>query len=334
MEYRVPHLESQEGPIVKTCSCGKPFFTEVHFLTGTSHWQLQSNASLSFRCQCQKTLILEKNQFHWYADDPTVDVGQLSLFNFIHNKLKIPYETRVLTGIQVELSRAFPNLEKIADHLKQDPLFAAQLFEQARGRSAGDIDTYRDLASWASANEMMALVDLALIRSSDLVGTAFTSQHYFEDASEVARFAVALAEKCPERVSIFQLSLGAALCNLGKWVVAAFRPGVADHIMQIVNDPKQPVPWLFAERKVSPYNHCIVGEVAGALWGLPNFVRQCIRKHHTIGEGSHLEMFELVGLANQLYHREAFEDHLIDESYFKNLSERALSLGIDVDHVD
>ena len=82
--------------------------------------------------------------------------------------------------------------------------------------------------------------------------------------------------------------------------------------------------WERAEDLFPIPNHCVLGEIGAAIWGLPNFVVECARYHHAIEFPEvvkHMDAIIIVGLANLLSHWINLEPHRIETIKLKFYSQ-------------
>jgi len=118
--------------------------------------------------------------------------------------------------------------------------------------------------------------------------------------------------------------LAGSLCNIGKLVLAMCFPGLVTKIITDISSPETLGTWQMAEIRYQFPSHTILGEIAAALWGLPDFVMQSARKHHDkmTSKGNSLEIWEIAGVANQLTHWIFLEPHRIDAPFLQDFCSR------------
>ena len=74
--------------------------------------------------------------------------------------------------------------------------------------------------------------------------------------------------------------LASCLSNIGKFIYAILEPKLTDEIIKLTEDKERPIPWLTAEKKVGLLDHCVLGEIGGAIWGFPDYIISTARMHH------------------------------------------------------
>ena len=74
--------------------------------------------------------------------------------------------------------------------------------------------------------------------------------------------------------------IAASLCNMGKVVSAICLPDITDKIRSDIYNTKSSS-YVETEKKHDATSHVILGELAGAMWGLPDYVLYTTAYHHT-----------------------------------------------------
>ena len=123
----------------KSCkSCGKVYSTEQDYLNDTSSWKLCEMENLWFNCSCGSTLVLRKGKYPWYSPSLNMTDSAASLFNELSKKNSIPYMKNSTMKIQQLLSKEEPDLDEIANSLRNNPIIAGELLETTRRLNRGE----------------------------------------------------------------------------------------------------------------------------------------------------------------------------------------------------
>jgi HD-like signal output (HDOD) protein len=132
-----------------------------------------------------------------------------------------------------------------------------------------------------------------------------------------------------------EVFLAAALCNLGHFVAAMIYPDDVDKVAFQLEKPSENLTWSSLEKTFPHMNHLHLGEIAAAIWGLPDYIMDAARFHHRVPEPNlklrnGQSMPELVSLANSVTHWILGEPSRIDQQQFQailkgfDLTEQAL----------
>ena len=93
-------------------------------------------------------------------------------------------------------------------------------------------------------------------------------------------------------------------------------PEKMDSLWAQAKDVKSQDTWTQLEKKIPLMDHCLLGEIAAAFWGFPDFTVSPIRFHHNPGRRARDRdgfICHIVALANYLKHWLMLEPHFIDE---------------------
>lgn len=312
----------QVSPTIKTCAnCKKVFATENDFLTGTSQWRLCSMENLWFDCECGSTLMLPKGKYPWYA--PSIGMGDKAgeIFNKIAQTTTLPHIPSVIMELQLLLFNPEVETKDLVTAIKRDPFLASEIIRIAenikgtRDPSPPPIRSLEHATTYIGRKSLKNLVLAAAIKSFKLPTEKFDEtafwQHSFLTASIAEDIAVRVG-MAQERDHIY---LSGCLCNVGKIISAVCYPEKIDELQTILDNVKTMTTWEMAESILNLPSHCIMGEIGGAIWGLPPQVIDCARYHHTVDlktKEERSKVIYIVSLANLMAHWINLEPHRID----------------------
>ena len=324
----------------KQCAtCNRIFATEANFLTGTSRWRICDRKNLWFNCGCGSTLMIVKGKFDWYSPDKAMSSGAAGLFNKIGGLKELPHVPLSVMEIQEALQSPNLDVPSLSKKVKQDPLLAARLLEIANNmKAARDPKDRKKIAglehaiAYIGKKAFSELVMMISLQSFSAKTTLFNSDRFWQESFVVAELAELISAKWGGDIIKDEVFVSAALCNIGKIVGAIALPENTDKIGAMVNSPKTLCTWPQAEAILKVPNHALLGEIGGAIWGLPKYVLDAIASHHgpllapTPGQkrmDGKLKLSECVALANQLSHWILLRPSRMDQNAVDNICQTA-----------
>ncbi len=327
-------------PIKKCNTCGREFLTENDFLKGTSRWRLCERGNLWFNCQCNSTNMIVKGKFPWYSPDLFMSARAKSLFNTLPGLRELPHMPTVVMELQQLLLVENVSSSQIAAVSKRDPIIASNILKIANNLKAeleGKIDSLEHAISYIGFRALSDIIVTASVSSFKFKTTIFNADEFWQECFLTGKIAEFLSVRYAKHIVPDEAYLAGALCNVGKVVLAICFPDQADTIALDTKDVKLLKGWRQSERQYECHDHCTLGEIAGAFWGLPEYVMSASANHHKVPESpsprSHLAMDDIVRFANQLAHWVLLEPCKI-ESYILNYSSRIFGLNhIQVDQL-
>ena len=273
----------------KICnSCGKRYVNEVDFLIDTTCWRVCAMGNLYFNCSCSSTLMIPAGKYPWYSPERRMGLEARGIFNDFSKDRELPRIKSIFLEFQEEVSHQQVDVKKIEQILKKDPLFAAKIVEFANFRQG------------LNRNSVIKRIDHAIVSlgHSCLYGLAvslaikdfipkakrFSVSEFWLEPMLTSAIGTQLCLEIKDESLDDQLFLSAALCNIGKLVMAFFMPDDFDAILALLEEQKTHT-WKQAEKIVGAKSHIIMGEIGLAFWGLPEFLRDPIRNHHVDASG-------------------------------------------------
>jgi HD-like signal output (HDOD) protein len=130
----------------------------------------------------------------------------------------------------------------------------------------------------------------------------FHTDAFWDHSMTIGRIAEHLSKKFATGMIEDEAYITGCLCNLGKLVLALVRPDVADRFHVEINDIHTLGPWTAAEQRHAGYQHTVIGEIGGALWGLSESSIDTIQGHHSVAHGGpfHLSQKDSELLADEM----------------------------------
>ncbi len=309
----------------KVCSnCGFEFRSQSDYLQNTSRWRVCDNNHLWFNCKCHSTLFIKNGKYDWYSPDLAIPSKEnRSIFNRLSMGDKLPHLPSAIMKIQQELDDENSCSRVLAKVAKNAPLIASLILKMANSlnpRTDSEIVSLEHAITYIGVNTLKELIQSAGIQSFRFRSIAFNSEQFWQESMMRGDIAEKLRYNLGIEVPKDKIYLSASLCNIGKAAIAICFPEDIDKIENEMQDPKKLSTWLEGEKRNSSFDHRILGEIAGAFWGLPDYVLQSVLEHHDVPLGNNTNyLVHVVSLANQLTHWINLKPHLIDNQQLEEL---------------
>ncbi len=316
----------------KTCkTCERIFEKEEDFLVKTSQWRICAAKNLWFNCSCGSTLMIPKGKFPWYRPDNGISAPAKSLFNSLAGMESIPRIPSAIMELQTKISDSKIEISEISRILKSDPVLASEILgmanrlKNARAEDKVEIHSIDHAISYIGRKDVGQYLLTLVIKGFKIQTKVFNSDAFWAESFDRGRIAEFLAKKIrtPD-MKPDEIYLAAALCNVGKIIGALLKPELIDRIEMMVSDPKKQCTWSDAELSFPEVSHVLLGEIASAIWGLPEYIMVASRYHHSDPKPgtklkSKLYLPELVSLANSCLHWANGEPARIDFGQFQKI---------------
>ncbi|HYX35514.1 MAG TPA: HDOD domain-containing protein [Oligoflexus sp.] len=318
-------MEANEHPIMDCNNCGRLFFSTEDFLAHTSRWRVCSAGHLWFNCACESTNVIKKGSHEWYNPFSKLSPQAQSIFNQIPNLQTLPRLPMSVMELLQKIDDQNASSHELAALARNDPLLSAKILRIAENQTMNYRAKPKSLShaiSLVGRYHVKEIVLLAAISSVEAKTRVFHSDEFWDHSMAIGRIAEHLAKKFKTELADDEAYITGCLCNLGKLVLALCRPDIADRFQVEVNDIHTMGPWTTAEQRHAGFQHTVMGEIGGALWGLSESSINAIRGHHSIGTTNDPTPNELIGLANQFAHWIWLQPHQIDREYFGQLLPR------------
>lgn len=275
--------------------------------------------------------MIPKGKFPWYSPDHALSEPAKSLFNSLTGIDTIPHIPAAVMELQAKVNDPAVETSEISKILKSDPVLAGEVLgmanrlKDARMQDGVEIRSLDHAVSYMGRKDVSQYILTLAIKCFTIRTKNFSSDRFWKESFDRARIAEFLAKKMNlPGMNLDELYLAAALCNIGKFVGAILRPEVMDQIELKISNPKEQCTWSEAELSFPAVNHVLLGEIAAAIWGLPDYIMLASRFHHSDPKpGSKLRSRvyfpELSSLANSLLHWISGEPFRIDMAQFNKL---------------
>ncbi len=281
--------------------------------------------------------MIKKGKFDWYNPGKTMSQAAAGVFNQLGSLQQLPHVSMTIMEIQESLQSPEVDIPTLAKKVRRDPILAAGLLETANNikssRDPGDrakIDSIEHAIMYVGKSAFSDLVMTISLKSFVVSSRVFDADRFWKESFITAELAEIIASKWGASVIRDEVYIGAALCNIGKIVGALAIPSVIDKIETMVSNPKTLCSWTQAEALLKTPSHTILGEIGGALWGLPKYVLEAVSSHHgstmtwlktpAKRDTPKLELWECVALANQISHWILLRPSRMDQSLLNQLT--------------
>lgn len=315
----------------KRCNtCNRVFRTEEDYLTDTSRWRMCDAGNLWFNCSCDSTILIKKGKFDWYSPDKTMSEQAAGLFNSLAGLKALPHLPSSILQLQAALSDGTSSSREISELLRLNAFIAADVLKAAnnmRSVRSSEIDSLEFAVSFIGRKVIAELALVASLKQLEFKSHKFLSQNHWDRSFLTGNVAEFLNQKFGARFSNDTAYLAGSFCNIGKVAYAICLPDQIDLVQNDVDAGNGP--WLAAEKKHDLVDHSILGEVAGAFWGLSPVIIETAMKHHEPPKNAQPPaLAEMIGFANQLVHLYEEDDKSLDVDLLEKFRERFL-LGDD-----
>ncbi|MCB9229545.1 MAG: HDOD domain-containing protein [Deltaproteobacteria bacterium] len=318
---------SESGLTEKKCgTCGCHYKTETDYQTMGYRHRLCNAGHLWFECRCGSTLMLKQGNHPWYNPLTAMSAEAAALYQ---GKKELLDHFPILPSALMRLQETIRNPEKSSDDiskvLQKVPVLSAEILRQANHLRTGGsgIHSVSHAISYLGRPAISDLAFTASLRMYQFRTVSYNQKKFWKEAFLTGLLAQQLGKKYTPDVTGDLMYLSGSLCNIGKFVGALCLPEETDQIDQSMSNPKTMTTWSQAEIRNKTCSHVTLGDIAGALWGLPGEIRSGIMDHHKPvkkpqAEKAELTVGECVGLATQLCHWINSEPHRINTGQLKS----------------
>ena len=274
--------------------------------------------------------MIPKGKFDWYTPDKVMSQEAGSVFNAISANVQLPHIPAIVMKVQQMLQDPDVDMKTLAAQIKQEPLIASNIFKTAnrmkaaRNRHDPPFQSLEHAMVYIGTQSLGDIVLTASLHSFNLPTKKFKADDVWETSAICALIAEEIAAEYNPALSRDEAFLAGYLANVGKIVGALCFPDKVDGVYNEVYSPTSLTSWTAIELRHDIVDHCILGELGAALWGLPDFVLSACRFHHSYArtkENSAEDnaLLEVVALANYLTHWLTLQPHRIHEAKFESL---------------
>ena len=309
----------------KTCStCKRVFTSEADYLNGSSRWRKCASGHLWFNCSCDSTLMIKKDKYPWYSTKVQFDDETESFFNKFTNLKNLPLLESNTFELQQQLQDSNTSVQKIVRSLRATPLIATELLSTAnnikdvRNQTGTKIQSIEHAVVYVGRKTLAELTLTVSLKSFDVETEIFDKEKFWQESIQVAMISEFIAKGLAPNLDQDHAYLSGAVCNIGKWVSAICFAESTDEICKLMARDDDPLSWPEAENK--ELDHCTLGEIAAAIWGLPKFTINSIKNHHNtkyiLANMNQPNLETIVGIANQIRHWVCLEPRRVNLEIF------------------
>lgn len=311
---------------METCTtCHRYFGSEEDFLKDTYHWRLCDSHHLWFHCSCGADIKLSQEKSTWFKPELVMNPKTAALYMRLTQRKELPLIPSSVMEMQSLIARQ-SNASQLAQAAKQDPALADEILENAnnmRLSSTEKISSLPHAISYIGIKVLAELVVIAGLKSFDFRTEHFGKEQFWEQSRICGIVAETIAEKFVPEVDADHAYLAGCLANVGKLVTAICAPETTDKVWRYAS--ARQAPYRRAEKNTATPSHCLFGDMACTLWGLPRYVRMGAVNHHNTPKKKN-DLGAVSNFANQVSHLVLEQPHFIED----RLLETSLKLfGVD-----
>ena len=329
--------------MTKTCrTCNRVYDSDASYLTETSQWRICSAKNLWFNCSCGSTLMIPQGKFDWYDPGHRLSASAKSIFNNLSGLESIPRIPTTVMELKIKIKDPEIDTSEITRLLRSDPILGSEVLglanrlKSARAQDLTKIQSLEHALNYIGRKDVGQYILALSIQSFKIHTKVFKVDQFWRESFLRGTVAELLSQQLniPDMVQD-EVFLAAALCNLGQFIAAMTHPEIVDKIAVQLEKPSESLTWSSLEKAFPHMNHLHLGEIAAAIWGLPDYIMDAARFHHRVPEPNlklrkGQSMPELVSLANSVTHWILGEPSRIDKQQFQfilkgfDLTEQAL----------
>lgn len=276
--------ESDLKPTFCQC-CERKYLEPDDYLTGTSRFRVCSKGNLWFECSCGSGLILKKGDYEWYSPSLKMSDAAATVFQDVKEIKNIPLIPTAVIELQGIISDENASSKDIEVALRKAPNIALSVIRTANGlrtSSAAQINSLQHAVTYIGRQMLNDLILAESLQEFDFKTNFFSKDSFWEEAYVTGKAAEYLAEHFAPEVSKDEAYLAGSLCNVGKIVSAICFPEMTDDIARATANPRRPVRWDEAENQLRAISHVVLGEIAAAMWGFPEYIVHALFNHHQL----------------------------------------------------
>lgn len=264
--------------------CERKYDNPEDYLTGTSRFRLCSKGNLWFECSCGSGMILRKGEFEWYSPSMKMSDSAATIFKEVQEIKNIPLIPAAVMDLQTIIADEASSSKKIEDALRSAPNIALGVLKTAnnlRSSSSAEFTSLSHAISYIGRQTVNDIVLSETLQDFDFRCHDFSKDQYWLESLLTGKISEQLAQRFAPNISKDEAYIAGSLINIGKIVSAICFPDSTDNVERAVNNPRRPKSWTQAENQLRTYSHTVLGEIAAALWGFPEYVVHALYYHHT-----------------------------------------------------
>ena len=227
--------------------------------------------------------MLLKGEYEWFSIEDVMDEKIATIFSDISETKDLPSIPSSVMKLQHLLSNKKTSAKDIECELKNLPAIAMRTIAIANNlkiSSSQKITSLQHAISFLGFETISELLLIASLRSFIFKTKKFTDTFFWDNAIMTGKIAEFLIKQFAPYLNNDEAYIAASLCNMGKVVSAICLPDITDKIHSDIYNTKSSS-YVETEKKHDATSHVILGELAGAMWGLPDYVLYTTAYHHT-----------------------------------------------------
>ncbi|MFK7827531.1 MAG: HDOD domain-containing protein [Oligoflexales bacterium] len=307
----------------KVCgNCKKEFLRSEDFLESTSNWRLSEDERLWFNCDCGSTMCLPKGGYPWYSPSLKLSPEAKSIFNQIPKLETLPNIPSTIIEIQNALLSEEYDVDELVKLVKIEPFTLTEVLYVynslrlvKKERKQREVSVKHAII-YIGKKRLSSIILRSMFKKLRFKTKVFPLDTFWQDSFLTGLISEQLWMHFKSKFDRDRAFIAGYLCNIGKMAGVIVFPEKMDNLWIQIKDIKHQDTWVNLEKKVPLIDHCLLGEIAAAFWGFPDFTFNPIKHHHNPGlrsnEGDGF-LCHIVALANYIKHWIMLEPHLIDE---------------------
>ncbi|MFK7824338.1 MAG: HDOD domain-containing protein [Oligoflexales bacterium] len=324
--------------MVQCKSCGTQFATNNDIVNRGNRIRVCEDRNLWFNCPCGSTFFIQAGDFDWFS--PTLLMGHEARKVYSQNDLsnKIPcIHTRIM-NLQKVIEDPSSTFRTIKDELEQSPGLALLTLKIASGmaQQGSELTDIEHAVALLGRNTLSGILLSASLVNLPLKTKTYRVSAHWKRAlmiGQAARevFARYGFEDDNKNEPTHPYLLG-CFVNIGKLLAAICFPEKVDELVMLMSRPKVETSWNETANFLGLPNEYVLGEVAVAMWGLPqnlaNMFHYFRDRHPLPSNSKKLHIFECIELATIIDHWVRLKPHEINDEALKMIQNKLL-LGDD-----
>jgi HD-like signal output (HDOD) protein len=308
--------------------CKKSYKNDDDVLDYGTRFRVCSKGELWFLCPCRNFLKLPKDKSDWYKPESFMSSEAKVIFLRIKKIASFPYIPNEILTVSNLISNEEVSFEALEKEIKKIPTLAYHVLKTANDLSSGEkIGKLLHAISYLGFHRLSEIILASALKTFSLKTAVYNHNIYWQASRISGIIGEFLTKKLKLPFEPDEVYLASSLCNIGKLIGAIVLSHETDHLYTLTLNPDKPMTWVEAEKQLGGIPHTILGEIASVVWGLPAYMNDSIKHHHTAptpGEGP-VGISHIAALSNQYSHWMMLEPHRIEPKIFSGYG-KALDL--------
>ena len=288
-------------------------------------------------------MCLPKGGYPWYSPSLKLSAEAKSIFNQIPKLESLPNIPSTIIDIQNALLAEELDVEKVVKLVKTEPFTLTEVLSVYNNlrllnkeRRQKEISVNHAVV-YIGKKRLSSIILRSMFKKLRFKTKVFPLDTFWQASLLTGLISEQLWQHFKSKFDRDRAFIAGYLCNIGKMAGVIVFPEKMDDLWEQVQDVNRQDTWVNLEKKQPPIDHCLLGEIAAAFWGFPEFTLGPIKFHHNpsirANEGDGF-LCHIVALANYLKHWIMLEPHLIDaegmrqcEAYFEIKTEQVQEIA-------